>query len=257
MKSEQSQDKAMRGMAGWYRNKDGELSPWRALALLFILLIFTSTLVAVAGAGSVLAVTLVAILGTALVHALILTPMAMGHDARQPAKARAAATSGMTDTLTRLPNRRAISAALLEAMTHAERYGVAVSVAIIDVDALTRINREHGRKAGDLALQGVATTLGEVLRMPDRAARYSDGEFMVVMPHTKLANATRVVERIRKEIAARTIRHDGKAFNATVSIGVAQYKKGEDLAQFIARVDDAVNAAQKAGRDRVVVRKDG
>lgn len=199
----------------------------------------------------------VAMVGVALVLAVAaagLAELLIGGTARKLATAKAPRAASpqdaMIDTLTRLPNRRAISVHLLESMAHADRYGVPVSAALLDIDALRKLSEQHGRKAGDRVLQGVAGLLAEMLRVPDRAGRYSEGEFVVVMPHTNLKNAARIAERLRGAVNAAEF-GDGRPLKVTASLGVAQYHPGEDLQQFIARVDQAVSAAKKAGRNRV------
>ncbi|MEK7758084.1 MAG: GGDEF domain-containing protein, partial [Pseudomonadota bacterium] len=156
---------------------------------------------------------------------------------------------------TRLPNQRGITSSLLDAMSYANRYSHPLSVALVDLDMLTSINREMGRKAGDKALQAVAAVFTDTLRMPDHAGRYGDEEFLVILPNTTLKNATSIAERIRDGVENADCSFNGKKIPVTVSIGASNFHKGEDLERFLARVDKALTAAKASGRNRVVAER--
>ena len=195
-----------------------------------------------------------AILTAVLVHALIITPLARDYEAHLKARPRVATSSTM-DALTRIPNRRGITTSLLDAMSYANRYSPPLSVALVDLDMLTSINREMGRKAGDKALQAVAAVFTDTLRMPDHAGRYGDEEFLVILPNTTLKNATSIAERIRDGVENADCNFNGKKIPVTVSIGASQFHKGEDIERFLARVDKALTTAKASGRNRVVAER--
>lgn len=158
----------------------------------------------------------------------------------------------ITDPLTRLSNRRGITTSLLDAMAQAERYGHPLSVAMADIDLFKAVNDTYGHEAGDKVLVDVAAVLADALRMPDKVGRYGGEEFLVVLPHTELAQAAKIAERMRAAVASSTTEFDSKKTQVTISIGLAQYKKGEDLEQFLSRVDQALYRAKAGGRNMVV-----
>jgi diguanylate cyclase (GGDEF)-like protein len=245
---------ARKGLLSWLKDTQGDLLTGRSFAWLLLLTLAGAFLASAAGAGVWLTATLVAGLTAVLVHVLIITPLARDYEAHLKAKPRAA-TPGTLDALTRVPNQRGITASLLNAMSYANRYSHPLSVALVDLDLLTSINRQMGRKAGDKALQTVAAVFTDTLRMPDHAGRYGDEEFLVILPNTTLKNATGIAERIRDGVENADCSFNGKKIPVTVSIGASQFHKGEDLERFLARVNKALAAAKVSGRNRVVAER--
>lgn len=245
---------ANKGLAGWLKDEHGDLSAGRSFAWLLMLMLAGAFLASATGAGIWLTATLMAVLTAVLVQVLIITPLARDYEAHFKAKPRAATPSTL-DALTRVPNQRGITASLLNAMSYANRYSHPLSVALVDLDMLTSINRQMGRRAGDKALQTVAAVFTDTLRMPDHAGRYGDEEFLVVLPNTTLKNATGIAERIRDGVENADCSFNGKKIPVTVSIGASQFHKGEDLERFLARVNKALAAAKVSGRNRVVAER--
>jgi len=241
-------------LAGWLKDAQGGLSAGRSFVFLLLLAFAGAFIASAAGTGVWLTAALMAMLTAVLAHALILTPLARDYETHLSARTQGG-TSNTVDALTRVPNRRGITASLLEAMSYANRYNHPLSVALVDLDLLTSINREMGRRAGDKALQTVAAVFADTLRMPDHAGRYGDEEFLVILPNTLLKNATAIAERIRDGVENAESSFNGKKIPVTVSIGASQFHKGEDLERFLARIDKALAAAKASGRNRVVAER--
>jgi diguanylate cyclase len=160
-----------------------------------------------------------------------------------------------TDTLTGLPNRRALEEFFRNAQLAAMEQGEAVSALLIDIDHFKRFNDEFGHGVGDQVLRLMAKVLREQVREIDLPARYGGEELIVVMPSADLATCTTVAERIRRTISEcrMTRRSTGEALpGVTVSIGVGQFQGGESMADLIDRCDQALYLAKKTGRNRVV-----
>lgn len=256
MKSEQdTNSKAVKkGWAVWLKDAQGGLSAARAFIALLLLTLAAAFIASAASAGVGPTAILMAILATVLVQALIVTPLARDYEANLQNKS-SIDPGGNMDALTRISNRRGITSSLLNAMAYANRYNHPLSVALVDVDFLRNINSNHGRKAGDKALQTVAAVFAETLRMPDHAGRYGDEEFLVLMPNTSLKNASKIAERIRKGVESAGCNLNGKKFPVTVSVGASQFHKGEDLERFLVRVEKALTSAKTAGRNCVVAER--
>jgi diguanylate cyclase (GGDEF)-like protein len=186
------------------------------------------------------------------VHWLVFLP-ARRAGTDEPAEDLSAVT--VTDPLTHVMNRRGITMGVLEAMAQAERYNTPLSVAMVDVDHFQRINDEFGNRAGDKMLADLAAVLADSLRMPDKVGRYEGEEFMVVLPHTPLAEARKIAERIRANVASAKLSANGKRTALTVSIGVTQYAKGADLELLWSRAAAAVAEAKRDKGNRVVAKK--
>jgi len=112
-----------------------------------------------------------------------------------------------------------------------------------------------GVLAGDAVLHSVAATLAEVIREIDLAARYGGEEFAVLLPQTGPEGAAHLAERLRSEIAARSIRFGTEEITGvTASFGVAAgpEEQGTQI-ELIASADAALYQAKREGKDRVTV----
>src|SRR5260370_40546915 len=82
----------------------------------------------------------------------------------------------------------------------AERHNRRLSLMMIDLDNLKRINDKLGHRAGDAALRLVAQQLQRVVRASDVCARVGGDEFAVAMPETDLDRARDVATRLRRSV---------------------------------------------------------
>jgi diguanylate cyclase len=164
-----------------------------------------------------------------------------------------------TDTLTGLPNRRALEEFFRKAQLAALEQDDPVSALLLDIDHFKRFNDEFGHGVGDQVLRLMAKVLRERVRDIDLPARYGGEELIVILPSAGLATATAVAERIRRAVAECHLsrRSTGEALpGITISIGVAQFQGGESMADLIERCDRALYQAKKSGRNRVVTEAD-
>jgi len=160
-----------------------------------------------------------------------------------------------TDTLTGLPNRRALDEFFRVAQIAAMEQDYPLSVLLIDIDHFKTFNDNFGHGVGDQVLKLMAKVLRERVREIDLPARYGGEELIAVLPGADLATCEAVAERIRRSIAECTItrRSTGEALpGITVSIGVGQFQPGESMADLIDRCDRALYRAKRTGRNRVV-----
>ena len=162
----------------------------------------------------------------------------------------------LTDPLTGLYNRRYLGAHLDGLMTRANAGAAGPSLLAIDVDRFKVINDTYGHAAGDAVLCEIAQCATRHLRAFDLVARYGGEEFVVVMPETTLAVATAVAERLRHAVGDEAVvTPDFPAgIPVTISIGVAATLDGgvDTSAALLKRADDALYAAKRLGRNRVV-----
>ena len=161
-----------------------------------------------------------------------------------------------TDTLTGLPNRRALDEFFRKVQISAMEQGEALSALLIDIDHFKRFNDDFGHGVGDQVLKLMAKVLRERVREIDLAARYGGEELIAVLPTADLATGTAIAERIRRAISECRItrRSTGEPLpGITVSIGVAQFQGGETMGDLIERCDRALYLAKRTGRNRVVI----
>jgi len=164
-----------------------------------------------------------------------------------------------TDTLTGLPNRRALEEFFRTAQIAAMERDEPLSVLLIDIDHFKLFNDDFGHGVGDQVLRLMAKVLRERVREVDLPARYGGEELIAVLPGAELATCYDVAERIRRTISECSItrRSTGEVLpNITVSIGVGQFQLGESMADLIDQCDRALYLAKKRGRNRVVTEND-
>ena len=161
------------------------------------------------------------------------------------------------DPLTGLYNRRGLDAALAEQLARAERTGDPFGVVLLDLDHFKRINDSYGHLAGDAVLHTVAHFLCAGLRASDVACRYGGEELAIIVPGASLVESAALAEQLRAGIAALSISLPGllpdAGLSVTASFGVAAFPEhGIDASSLLRAADDAVYAAKRAGRNRVV-----
>jgi len=156
------------------------------------------------------------------------------------------------DSLTGLANRGALDARLQEEWRRAARYHSPLSLLLIDIDGLKRVNDEAGHAAGDQMIQKVATAIKNSLRAIDVGARWGGDEFAVLAPNTAPDAAERMAQRLLAEME----RQVGSGRGAPASVGVASFdplQSSETADALMRRADAALYRAKISGRHQVRV----
>ena len=163
------------------------------------------------------------------------------------------ADTAMTDSLTRLRNRRWLDDQLMPLLEQCAHHQQPASLLMMDIDHFKIYNDTHGHLAGDRALQVVAQSLKHNLRPIDIAARYGGEEFVAVLPNIQTEDASQIAHRLCGAIRAQEVRDDnGNSLpSITVSIGLASVQSGELNPQLLAAADAALYRAKAGGRDQV------
>ncbi len=161
------------------------------------------------------------------------------------------------DYLTGTLNRRGMEDAFEREIARAQRHGMPLSIALLDVDHFKRLNDTYGHEAGDQALVHLTRVIKEILRPTDTVARYGGEEFIIILPDTRAEDAVRIMTRLQRELTKRFFLHDNQRILITFSAGVAQHEAGESYEALIARADAALYQAKQTGRNRVVMAEPG
>jgi diguanylate cyclase len=172
----------------------------------------------------------------------------------------AAWSEARTDGLTGLANRKHFDQALRVAAAQAMEHAATACLMLADIDHFKRFNDVHGHLLGDQVLRLVASLLKHNVKGQDLVARYGGEEFAVILPATRLADACTLADRLRELVASRRVqlKDRGQTLGrVTLSIGVAEFERGERCADWIARADSALYAAKHQGRNRVVAARSG
>ena len=162
----------------------------------------------------------------------------------------------LTDPLTALPNRRGLDIALSRELARARRTGAALCLAVLDIDHFKRINDQFGHAVGDQALKHLSDVLKPGTRETDTFARFGGEEFVLVLPDTPLPGAEFTLNRLLRTLERAPLAADGKQVPLCFSAGLAQWAAQESAEHLITRADQAMYAAKRAGRGRVMVAED-
>lgn len=161
----------------------------------------------------------------------------------------------VTDDLTGLHNRRYLMSHIETLLGNEQGGGMrSFAVMLLDIDHFKSINDTFGHDAGDQVLKEFAQRIARNVRGVDLAARFGGEEFVVVMPETDLQSAHVVAERLRQAFsdAPFVVKGVDRPIPVTCSIGVAVAEGREPPEQIFKRADEALYAAKRDGRNRVV-----
>lgn len=157
--------------------------------------------------------------------------------------------TSLTDSLTKLPNRRAFDDQLAVNLQNFRKHGAPFSLMMVDFDHFKQINDTFGHPVGDDVLRGMAGVLRAALRKNDFIARYGGEEFAVVLPHTTLGESEIAATKARTGVAQLAEQFQHLNRELTVSSGVASLQAGESVESLIERADQALYMAKRNGRD--------
>ncbi len=156
----------------------------------------------------------------------------------------------ITDTLTKLYNRRYLDTRMHEAIDLFRRYQTPFSLVLMDVDDFKKINDTHGHAKGDTVLQKIADILSLQSRSNDIVGRWGGEEFLIICPLSTIESARHLAEKMCQAIEKEKFDVDT---SVTASFGVAEFVKNDTGDSIISKVDKALYRAKAEGKNRVVV----
>ncbi len=145
---------------------------------------------------------------------------------------------------------------LAEEWLRAQRYGMPLSLIMLDLDDFKRINDTFGHPAGDRALREFALLVRGGARQTDVPARFGGEEFAIILPHTTGTMAALVAERILAAVREFVFLGEDIRRRLTVSAGVATYPSHPAISSpdaLVRAADRALYRAKEQGKNRVVV----
>jgi diguanylate cyclase (GGDEF)-like protein len=175
------------------------------------------------------------------------------------AKNRLLGEMTLTDSLTGLPNRRAVDLWASRQLSAAARHDFPFWVVMIDLDCFKKINDTYGHDAGDTVLKTFADILKTRTRQSDICGRLGGEEFLLMMTHTDKEQLKTAVGRIRKQFENTNITFGDKTITATASFGIAGFRgtKAPEWNTLVARADAVLYVAKHKGRNRIEFEQDG
>ena len=140
-----------------------------------------------------------------------------------------------SDTLTGVYNKRYFYDVAESIISLAKREKEPLTLAIIEINQLDEINHIYGYNIGDEILQTFVHKI--VMRESDLFVRFTDKEFVTLLPNTSLEHALIILEKIRKNIESCVFI---KNIEVTVSIGVSEFLVSQE------NINDALKKAKMA-----------
>ena len=157
----------------------------------------------------------------------------------------------LSDTLTGLPNRRALDAEMGKAIARSDRQERLLAVGFLDLDAFKPINDTYGHDAGDDLLKEMARRLQDAMRRTDTVARLGGDEFVLLLEGLRgMDELDQVLARIQTAIA-QPFHIKGEVVSIQASLGLTIYPfDGAADADLLLRHADQAMYAAKARPER-------
>jgi len=149
----------------------------------------------------------------------------------------------LTDDLTGLFNRRYI----FDFLANKDTQDKGFSIIMGDIDHFKTINDTYGHPFGDIVLKKVADIIKDVIGKKGVAARFGGEEFLIVLPSTISKDAYFYAEQLR--IAIEALKIDCCPSGTTISLGVVEYQKRQDIDEVIKIADKLLYLAKESGRN--------
>jgi diguanylate cyclase (GGDEF)-like protein len=161
-------------------------------------------------------------------------------------------TLATIDELTSLANRRHMNEVLGAEERRERSAAQQVCIALLDIDFFKSVNDRYGHAGGDAVLRAFSATARAELRAGDVLARWGGEEFLLMLPNTGLAEATRVLHRMAERVGAMRIAELDRELTITFSAGLVERSGDEPFADTISRADRAMYIAKSSGRNQVI-----
>ena len=153
------------------------------------------------------------------------------------------------DPLTGVGNRGGFDTRMEEELARSQRIGFPLTLLLIDIDKFKFVNDTFGHKAGDRVLQTIAKLMSDRVRDTDYVARYGGDEFVILLPGTSAKDATAVAQGFCDAVKLCGFHSQGRSVDVSLSIGIAELKKGEATDALFERADAAMYEVKNKGRD--------
>ena len=127
-----------------------------------------------------------------------------------------------------------------------------LSLAMLDLDHFKSVNDTYGHAKGDEVLCSTSFVLERSLRKSDSFGRWGGEEFVVLLPGSDVAGATRALQNALDALRLVEFTAAERKFNVSFSAGIAPVASGDTLAEAAAAADAKLYTAKAQGRNCIV-----
>ena len=169
---------------------------------------------------------------------------------------REVARTTITDPLTGLCNRRFLLRRLEEEFARARRYRAPLSLVLLDIEQLKRINDTFGQTTGDSVILQFAQIVRVQVRKEDVLGRLGGATFAVVLPGNGCRGAATFAGKVRTEAEEIVLQHGADLVSVHVSAGISTYPDSSTVRNadtLIRAAENALSEAKTRGGNRVFI----
>lgn len=156
------------------------------------------------------------------------------------------------DSLTSLPNRRAMNGSLREASLSYLKHPNPFCIAIGDIDFFKRINDTYGHDAGDAILIAISEIFTNFMEKRGSVARWGGEEFLFCFTGVELEDATKQLELLRQLIQEHEFYFQDKSIPVTMTFGIEIFQEHLGVENTISKADEKLYDGKDTGRNRVI-----
>ncbi|MFC1592122.1 diguanylate cyclase domain-containing protein [Thermodesulfobacteriota bacterium] len=161
----------------------------------------------------------------------------------------------LLDSLTEIPNRRAIEIQLSAGLQELARYSFPMGLILFDIDDFKKINDTYGHDAGDRVLQMVAKTAKNNMRPFDFIGRWGGDEFVGLIRNVNMPELRDICERLRSLIAQSFFMLENNKINVTIAMGAALAHPDDSQDALLKRADTLMYHSKMGGKNSVTTEK--
>ncbi len=160
------------------------------------------------------------------------------------------------DELTKLPVRRYFNEKFAEEIYRAKRFGLSLSLIIMDIDWFKQINDKHGHQIGDWALKAVSKIIRSSLRQTDVPCRFGGDEMVIMLPRTNSEESKVIARRLQERICDIVLpdRNAAEPEHLSISQGISSFPAdGTTVNELLEKADQALYVVKQHGRGNFAV----
>ncbi len=163
----------------------------------------------------------------------------------------------LRDPLTGVANRLAYDERIIVEFNRWKRTNTPLCLALWDIDHFKKINDRYGHGVGDRVLKLFADIIQSRIRKVDLFARIGGEEFVLIMPDTSIENALNLNNTLRVMLEECNFHYEGQHCQITSSVGLAEFRRGDEADIVLERADKALYHSKNNGRNQCTAYKKG